>query len=1261
MPIEQNKYRIKDLNAINQEAQLIDKIIEVESSVSDENFRVSVPTLVQTVANNLPGANNAKSGYKMVRFYDANHVGYREGDSTLVSLNPAFLCLGTICKAEFPGKEYILVYSQTGPLTVWLDGTFVGDRITAKWVEKDSLEDQVKGIVDFNPFQASYDEGDTVKFVVDTFLRLFVARKELVKSEFSDNQIPVPTGLSTDENWREVNPAGLVKIKDWLEGSYKKHEVVVYQGQLLRAKHDIAGTFVSVISELPPAPSEEDWEFLSGGGGGAYVYDDTVLQNRLGVVEDDVDTLRIEIAVLDASLTGRIDDIVAVVSEWVPGSYIKGQLVSSGGNVFSAKQNIQNSQVAPTATNLYWLKVNGAGDVTQQYVDTADAALDARIDVLEGQEPGTLLTPDQQNALSGTNGTPSAANRFVTNQDPRIGDSRRKIFARKLSGEVYEGTAADPAADRVHLAADFVGNHGLIEVNTVYDSTGTINLRQGTTLLGNMRYFRLGSFDTNQGFDLNLAPQTVLRDLKIENYWSGYVRSAYGANNYQTPRIDGCTFFSKVKVEAGCFLRIVDCIINDANGWNVGDGTILLEGSTRSFSGSFGVGPGFATIIDLRPNAESASKDYVDIADAALDARIDALETSPVPTGDVTQAELNAEISARVAGDAALDGRVDDLESVVSGIDLSTSNYANIVKLDRTRIFYATWQQALDASQPGDTVNIASAITPLPGGTEVNFALPAGVTLNTNSYAIGSEATTGPLFRLPTGKTIINGGGSLAYLNTNFASAIYSDQENVDLTVENMTLLVKESGAYGILMITNTSTVLLKNVTFAGASGGRAIRQAGTGRIVAKHCFVQASGTSTTLGVFTGGTIEYEGNLLLNDSSKATVEQPNSKLTLRNGVAYSTTRTPGNFPLIRSTKEAGQVVELTNYSVLGTPGVVAVQGTTVILRGSTTIVGDIDCVTLVDERPVASAGVAQSYVDAADAAMDARIDTLESAGSGSVTITGASVQAVVNSNDADMRAALDGSGNLLFYHNDNRILSAHIADGNVTTNKLQNLGITNEKIADNSILSGKLDATYRASVLNRANHTGTQDAGTITTGTFATARIPSLPASQINSGTLAAARFGASTITVDKLSATGTRSATTYLRGDGAWASVTAASQASVIPLIGFQATPLYCSTATDTLIDGTDFLWNAAYLPAGRSVYLEMVGRSDSFTSALRMSLYDLAGNPVTGFAQNADQVYGRSRSAALTLVDGTTYRVYLRMSNGSAGSIKLARLIIL
>jgi hypothetical protein len=212
MPVNVNQLRIKDLPALTQQADLLDKNFEVENpagSGTDKNYRVSFPTVVQAVSNNLPGANALKSLIKSVKCYDTTDPQYYPGNSTLTALDPATLCGGTLCYVEFPkpSRMYRLHIDASGPIgPVSIDGDFNGNTGLAKWEEVGSIGDLTSAIADFNPFAASYAVDDTVKYIINGRLRLFSARVALVKSTFSTNRIPAPTGLGTDPNWAEVNP-----------------------------------------------------------------------------------------------------------------------------------------------------------------------------------------------------------------------------------------------------------------------------------------------------------------------------------------------------------------------------------------------------------------------------------------------------------------------------------------------------------------------------------------------------------------------------------------------------------------------------------------------------------------------------------------------------------------------------------------------------------------------------------------------------------------------------------------------------------------------------------------------------------------------------------------------------------------------------------------------------------------------------------------------------------------------------------------------
>ncbi|UPL50533.1 hypothetical protein [Hymenobacter sublimis] len=346
---------IKDLPEILTPDELYPTHFEVEDSsgAEPENKKVGFGTVVNAITAALPGANNSKTLYKSARLYDRNVPGGNATDETLADLNPDFLALGAICWVEFPqpSKEYRLVYASNGQLSVWLDGSFSNIKVSAQWVERDSLEDKNAGIQDFVPFVSTYSDGDVVKFYIDGVLRLFSAKQDLVKSSYPDKLIPEPTGLSTDTNWEEVNGTGLTRITSWLKGEYKLDEVVAYNSQLFRAKR----AFTSTVA---PA-SGTDWEVFAGAGGGL-VYDDTELRARVENLEQASADLLDNIETAKVDLNARIDALVTAAEPWRAGSYVTGQFILSGGNVFVAKQDIATSTIAPTTSNVYWLQVNAA-------------------------------------------------------------------------------------------------------------------------------------------------------------------------------------------------------------------------------------------------------------------------------------------------------------------------------------------------------------------------------------------------------------------------------------------------------------------------------------------------------------------------------------------------------------------------------------------------------------------------------------------------------------------------------------------------------------------------------------------------------------------------------------------------------------------------------------------------------------------------------------------------------------------------------------
>ncbi|MET4072972.1 hypothetical protein [Hymenobacter sp. UYCo722] len=388
MPVSLNKFRIKDLPAIVQEADLVNKVLEVESpSGPDQNYKVSMSTVVQTVANNLPGANNAKSLYKSVTLYDRTVPGAFD-DTCLTELNPDFLALGCICFVEFPqpSREYRLRYHATSSLMAYKTGTFTGQRLPARWVEVGSAEDETSRLNDFSPFTARYDSGDTVKYALNGSVRYFIAKVELVKSAFPNNLIPAPTGDLSDTNWLEINGASSSVIRDFLPGSYKKDEVVVFNRKLHRAKQSLLiGDFVNQAGTYDNFPDLDVWEIVGDGASIQNPYNDAALSARVTVIETGVEDLNTSVYNNYNELSGRVDAIVSLAPDWVAGTYQKGQFVTSASKVFTAKQNIQNSVVAPTLTNAYWLQVSGGGAFSVQNSMSPASATDApSVDAVNG-------------------------------------------------------------------------------------------------------------------------------------------------------------------------------------------------------------------------------------------------------------------------------------------------------------------------------------------------------------------------------------------------------------------------------------------------------------------------------------------------------------------------------------------------------------------------------------------------------------------------------------------------------------------------------------------------------------------------------------------------------------------------------------------------------------------------------------------------------------------------------------------------------------
>jgi hypothetical protein len=377
MPIAPpDTHRIKDLDQLNDPAKLLDTILEAESATGvDKNYKVTFPTVIQTVANNLPGTNRIKSAYKAVRTYDTLSTGYQVGFDTLVGLDSNTLCVGTLARVELPApsRDYVLIFDSNSSLYVYPDGSFVGQKVPARWVEKNSYDNLTAAIQDFNPFQGQYDVNNNVKYTISGALRIFSAKLNLVKSSFGNNQIPAPTGLITDPNWSEISPESAPNFSRL--------------GQL------VCRFYSNAERAADPYPFGDTVEELIAreNAGASILYDNRLVTVALG---PQAGTYRVTYNPTNPDFYGWVDGsfvggrnpcsfeklntaATTAVMNWIAGPQTANSLVLYNGNVYRVKQDIANGQAAPDTNTQYYQLLNA--DVTRAYMDAADMALQAQI------------------------------------------------------------------------------------------------------------------------------------------------------------------------------------------------------------------------------------------------------------------------------------------------------------------------------------------------------------------------------------------------------------------------------------------------------------------------------------------------------------------------------------------------------------------------------------------------------------------------------------------------------------------------------------------------------------------------------------------------------------------------------------------------------------------------------------------------------------------------------------------------------------------
>ena len=323
MPTSLNKYRVKDLPRLTDPAQLLGKIMEVESTTTDQSSSVTMPLVIQTVADNLPASK--KVTRLLARTFDTTDPNYLSGDPTLVSQSlTSDLVMYMTAGVEFPALQYRLKPDPNGPLLAYRDTTFAGPKLGARWVIAGSADDN--SFPDFSPFTAVYPKGAIVKYTLGGQLRLFSAQQELVAANIPGGQQLPPTGLVTDPNWTEVNGEAAP--------NYSR------LGQLVCRYYTVAER---AADPYPVGDTVEELTAREVAGAGI-LYSGRTVRVELG---PNAGTYRVVYAPTAPEYQAYID-----------GSFAGGQ-------------NSSRWEIVP------------ASGVTQAYVDAADAALGARLDATD--------------------------------------------------------------------------------------------------------------------------------------------------------------------------------------------------------------------------------------------------------------------------------------------------------------------------------------------------------------------------------------------------------------------------------------------------------------------------------------------------------------------------------------------------------------------------------------------------------------------------------------------------------------------------------------------------------------------------------------------------------------------------------------------------------------------------------------------------------------------------------------------------------------
>jgi hypothetical protein len=298
---------------------------------------------------------------------------------------------------------------------------------------------------------------------------------------------------------------------------------------------------------------------------------------------------------------------------------------------------------------------------------------------------------------------------------------------------------------------------------------------------------------------------------------------------------------------------------------------------------------------------------------------------------------------------------VPSVAAVKTAINTANNHAADIVNASKSRKLYADVKDAVVESVAGDTINLYVPIAIVPTqDIEAYFYLKGDVNLNFYGVKIVSPDTRHDIITFGGSSNVINGFNStLTQLATGEPGSWFIGTYGgvtANATIHNLNLDIVTFNSVGFALYGNGVYNYSGNINSSGKYVvklappiGTISNFTGTGNIIKN-----GTGNIFWLTANLSCNLIWSGNITANDTT--TIKNGGGILTLREGVLHATNR-PAGSELVFTSESADSVLVLENYSVLGVPGTTVINASKVILRGNTTIVGNIVSANIVDERP----------------------------------------------------------------------------------------------------------------------------------------------------------------------------------------------------------------------------------------------------------------------------------------------------------------------